>query len=62
MFNQGFLGTAAPFIADLILLVEIAMGPGLLVGAWLACKKHFQQHAWCQSAVVLARWCFDGSC
>jgi len=53
MFNEGFLGTAAPFIADLILLLEIAMGAGLLAGAWLAHKKRFRQHAWCQSAVVL---------
>lgn len=53
MFNEGFLGTAAPFIADLILLLEIAMGAGLLCGSWLAHKKRFQQHAWCQSVVVL---------
>ena len=53
MFNEGFLGTAAPFIADLILLLEIAMGAALLFGAWLAREKRFQQHAWCQSAVVL---------
>ena len=53
MFNEGFLGTAAPFIADLILLLEIAMGVGLLAGAWLAHEKRFRQHAWCQSAVVL---------
>ena len=53
MFNEGFLGTAAPFIADLILMLEVAMGVGLLAGAWLARKKRFRQHAWCQSAVVL---------
>jgi uncharacterized membrane protein YozB (DUF420 family) len=53
MFNEGFLGTAAPFIADLILLLEIAMGVGLFAGAWLAREKRFRQHAWCQSAVVL---------
>lgn len=53
MLNEGFFGTAAPFIADLILLLEIAMGVGLLLGAWLARKKRFRQHAWCQSAVVL---------
>jgi len=52
MFNEGFLGTAAPSIADLILLLELAMGAGLLAGAWLARKQRFQQHAWCQSAVV----------
>jgi uncharacterized membrane protein YozB (DUF420 family) len=29
------------------------MGAGLLVGAWLARKKRFRQHAWCQSVIVL---------
>jgi len=53
MFNEGFLGTAAPFMADLILLLEIAMGVGLLAGAWLARTKRFRQHAWCQGAIVL---------
>ena len=53
MFNEGFLGTAAPFIADLVLLLDIAMGVALLAGAWLARRKRFRQHAWCQSAVVL---------
>ena len=53
MFNEGFLGTAAPFIADLILLLEIGMGAGLLAGAWLARTKRFQRHAWCQGAIVL---------
>lgn len=53
MFNEGFLGTAAPFLADLILLLEIAMGVGLLAGALLARKKRFREHAWCQGAIVL---------
>ena len=53
MLNEGFLGTAAPFIADLILLLEVAMGVGLLAGAWLARKKRFRQHARCQSIIVL---------
>lgn len=51
--TDGFLGTAAPLVADLVLLLEIAMGAGLLMGAWLARKRRFRQHAWCQSAVVL---------
>ena len=51
--NEGFLGTAAPFVADLVLLLEIAMGAGLLLGAWLARKQRFRQHAWCQSIIVL---------
>jgi uncharacterized membrane protein YozB (DUF420 family) len=51
--NGGLLGTAAPLAADVVLLLEIAMGVGLLVGAWLARRGRFRQHAWCQSAIVL---------
>jgi len=49
----GFLGTAAPGYADLVLLLEIAMGVGLLIGAVLARLRHFRSHAWCQSVIVL---------
>ena len=51
--RQGFLGTAAPFAADVVLLLEIAMGVGLLAGAWLARKRRFRKHACCQSIIVL---------
>jgi uncharacterized membrane protein YozB (DUF420 family) len=51
--NEGFLGTAAPRYADLVLLLEIGMGLALLVGAVLARRTKFRLHAWCQSAVVL---------
>jgi hypothetical protein len=51
--NGGFLGTAAPANADLTLLLEIAMGVGLLVGALLARFGRIRQHAWCQSVIVL---------
>jgi uncharacterized membrane protein YozB (DUF420 family) len=47
------LATAAPPYANVILLLEIAMGVGLLVGAWLARLRRIRQHAWCQSAIVL---------
>jgi uncharacterized membrane protein YozB (DUF420 family) len=43
----------APPYANLILLLEIAMGVGLLIGAFLARKRKFRAHAWCQSAIVL---------
>jgi uncharacterized membrane protein YozB (DUF420 family) len=43
----------APFYANLTLLLEIAMGVGLLIGARLARQRHFRAHAWCQSAIVL---------
>jgi uncharacterized membrane protein YozB (DUF420 family) len=51
--NGGFLGTAAPLDADLILLLEIAIGVGLLIGALLARRRRFRAHAWCQSLLVL---------
>ena len=51
--SGGFLGTAAPLAADLVLLLEIGMGVALLVGAWLARTQRFRQHAWCQSGVLL---------
>jgi uncharacterized membrane protein YozB (DUF420 family) len=51
--REGFFGTAAPFPADLVLLLELAMGSALLAGAILARLGRFRAHAWCQSAVVL---------
>ena len=51
--NEGFLGTAAPLAADVVLLLETGMGVTLLAGAWLARTKRFRSHAWCQSAIVL---------
>jgi hypothetical protein len=47
------LATAAPSYANLTLLLELAMGVGLLAGALLARLKHFRQHACCQSVIVL---------
>jgi len=43
----------APFYANLTLLLEMAMGVGLLIGARLAWLRHFRAHAWCQSVIVL---------
>jgi uncharacterized membrane protein YozB (DUF420 family) len=51
--SEGFLGTAAPRAADLVLLLEVTMGVGLLSGALLARRGRFRQHAWCQSSIVL---------
>ncbi len=50
---KAFLETAAPSGANVVLVLEIAMGVGLLVGARLARKRRFRQHAWCQSIIVL---------
>jgi uncharacterized membrane protein YozB (DUF420 family) len=53
MQGTGFLGTAAPWRADVILLLEIGMGMGLLAGALLARAKCYRAHAVCQSMIVL---------
>jgi uncharacterized membrane protein YozB (DUF420 family) len=53
VLSEGFLGTAAPRYADLVLLLELGMGLALVIGAVLARKRMFRAHAWCQSAVVL---------
>jgi len=53
MLNQGFLGTAAPLYADLILVVEITMALALLLGAYMARRQRYRAHAGCQSAVVI---------
>ena len=52
--NEGFLGTAAPRYADLVLLLEIGMAVGLVIGGVLARRKQFRLHALCQSVIVLA--------
>jgi len=50
---ETLLETAAPRSANVVLVLEIAMGIGLLLGARLARKGRFRQHAWCQSTIVL---------
>ena len=51
--SKGFLGTNATFLADLNLLVQVAMGVALLYGMRLARRKRFKEHKYCQTAVVL---------
>ena len=53
MPQTGFLGTNAPWTADVILLLELALGAGLLAGALLARAGRHRAHAACQSIVVL---------
>jgi len=43
----------SPLYADLVLLLEITIAVALLAGAWLARKRKFREHAWCQSVAVL---------
>ena len=53
MLKHTFFETAAPISANIVLLLEMAMGGGLLLGAWLARRGRFRLHAWCQSTIVL---------
>ena len=53
MPKTGFLGTAAPSIANVTLLLEMAIGVGLLAGALLARTGRHRAHAACQSMLVL---------
>ena len=53
MKEEAIWETVAPLYANLTLLLEIAMGMGLLIGALLARLRRFRGHAWCQSVIVL---------
>jgi hypothetical protein len=61
LLREVFFETAAPRTANLVLGLEIAMGVGLLVGARLARKGRFRQHAWCQSSIVLLNLAYDST-
>jgi uncharacterized membrane protein YozB (DUF420 family) len=50
---KGFLGTQAGFGADLNLLIQIAMGTALIVGAFLARSKRYTAHGACQTTVLV---------
>jgi plastocyanin/uncharacterized membrane protein YozB (DUF420 family) len=50
---NGFLGTGATFRADLNLIVQIAMGLALLFGMYLAKRKKFRPHKYCQASVMV---------
>ena len=51
--NLVFSGTTAPWTADVTLLLELALGVGLLAGALLARAGRHRLHAACQSVIVL---------
>jgi hypothetical protein len=46
---RGFLGTGAPFGADLNLVVQLIMGVSLAIGAPLARQKRYRAHGICQT-------------
>ena len=50
---KGFLGTGAPFGADLNLVVQLIMGVALIAGVLLAKQKRYTAHGICQTTVLL---------
>jgi uncharacterized membrane protein YozB (DUF420 family) len=50
---KGFLGTGAPFGADLNLVVQLIMGLALIAGMLLAKRKRYRAHGICQTTVLL---------
>ncbi|MGH7831018.1 MAG: DUF420 domain-containing protein [Candidatus Binatia bacterium] len=50
---NGFLGTGAPFSADVNLVIQLLMGTALLWGMMLARRKQYRAHGICQSSVML---------
>src|ERR1700694_5242050 len=50
---KGFLGTGAPFKADLNRVIQIVMGVALLAGVFLAKRKLYTAHGICQTTVLL---------
>ena len=50
---NGFLGTGAPFAADVNLIVQLAMGGALVGGVILARRKRYRAHGACQTTVLL---------
>jgi len=51
--TRGFLGTGAPFGADLNLVVQLIMGLALIAGVLLAKQKRYTAHGICQTTVLL---------
>src|ERR1700693_6177293 len=50
---RGFLGTGAPFGADLNLVVQLIMGSALIAGTRLARHKRYEAHGICQTTVLI---------
>lgn len=59
--GEGFLGTGAPLAADLNLVVQLLMGTALLVGSFLARRKHYRAHAVTQTTVLLLNLAMIGT-
>ena len=50
---SGFLGTGAPFAADVNLIMQLGMGGALIAGVILVKKKRYRAHGACQTTVLM---------
>jgi uncharacterized membrane protein YozB (DUF420 family) len=50
---KGFLGTGAPFAADVNLVMQFIMGAALIAGVLFAKHKRYRAHGICQTTVLL---------
>jgi Ca2+/H+ antiporter len=50
---KGFIGSGAPFAADLNLIVQLTMGAALIAGTILAKRRRYRAHGLCQTSVLL---------
>jgi uncharacterized membrane protein YozB (DUF420 family) len=53
MNNRGLLGTEAPLIIDLTLLLSIAVIVAMTIGAVLAWRQRYEAHRWVQTGAVI---------
>lgn len=49
----GFLGTHAPFVSDLTLILILLAAVLFTIGALLARRKHFKAHCWTQTITAV---------
>ena len=50
---KGFLGTGAPFAADVNLVMQLIMAAALIAGVIFAKRSQFKAHGICQTTVLL---------
>lgn len=50
---KGFLGTGAPFAADVNLVIQFILGAALIAGVFFARHKCYRAHGICQTTVLL---------
>jgi uncharacterized membrane protein YozB (DUF420 family) len=52
-FDPGFLGTNAPFLSDLTLILILFSSILFTIGWFLAVHKHYQVHRWVQTIATV---------